>query len=51
MRKFEKVDSKTFFQSLLSNLSTKDLVTFGNLLSIKFLKPWKWFCGILGKPT
>jgi hypothetical protein len=28
-----------FFTSLLSNLSTKDLVTYGNLLSIEFLKP------------
>jgi hypothetical protein len=29
---------KHFFKNLLNNLLTKDLVTFGNLLSIKFLK-------------
>jgi hypothetical protein len=28
-----------FFTSLLNDLSTKDLVTLGNLLSIEFLKP------------
>ncbi len=30
---------KHFFTSLLNNLLTKDLVTFGNLLSIEFMKP------------
>jgi hypothetical protein len=30
---------KHFFSSLLSDLSTKDLVTLGNLLSIEFMKP------------
>jgi hypothetical protein len=33
MHKFEKTNSKTFFSSLLNNLSTKDLVTLENLLS------------------
>jgi hypothetical protein len=28
-----------FFTSLLNNLSTKDLVTLGNMLSTKFMKP------------
>jgi hypothetical protein len=30
---------KHFFISLLNDLSTKDLVTLGNLLSKKFMKP------------
>jgi hypothetical protein len=42
MHNFEKVNSKTFFTSLLNNLSTKDLITLGNLLSTKFLKPQKY---------
>jgi hypothetical protein len=36
---FEEVDSRTFFTSLLNDLSTKDLITLGHLLSTKFLKP------------
>jgi len=48
--KFEKIDSITFFTSLLKDLSTEDLVTLGNLLSTKFLElnirfyatPCKW---------
>jgi hypothetical protein len=28
-----------FFTNLLNDLSTKDLVTLGNLLSIEFMKP------------
>jgi hypothetical protein len=39
MGKFEKVDSKTFFTSLLKDLSMEDLVTLGNLLSTKFMEP------------
>ncbi len=35
----KKLIPKHFFTSLLNNLSTKDLVTFGNLLSIEFMKP------------
>jgi hypothetical protein len=31
-----------FFTSLLNDLSTEDLVTFGNLLLIKCMKPKKW---------
>jgi hypothetical protein len=34
---------KHFFTSLLSDLSIKDLITFGNLLSTKNLKPQRWF--------
>jgi hypothetical protein len=29
-----------FFTSLLNNLSIKDLLTFGNLLSTEFMNPW-----------
>jgi hypothetical protein len=39
---------KHFFSSLLSDLSIKDLVTFGNLLSTKFLKPQRQFYATLG---
>jgi hypothetical protein len=42
MHNFEKVDSITFSISLLNNLSIEDLVTLGNLLSIKFLKPQRY---------
>jgi hypothetical protein len=35
----KKPTPKHFFISLLNNLSTKDLVTLGNLLSTKFMKP------------
>jgi hypothetical protein len=31
-----------FFTNLVNNLSTKDLVTLGNLLSIKFMKLQWW---------
>jgi hypothetical protein len=31
--------SELFFTSLLGNSSIEDLITLGNLLSIKFLKP------------
>ncbi len=37
-----------FFTSLLSDLSTKDLVTFGNLLSTKFMKPRRQLFATLG---
>jgi hypothetical protein len=37
-----------FFTSLLNDLSTKDLVTLGNLLSIEFLKPQRQFYATLG---
>ncbi len=40
---------KHFFTSLLNNLSIKDLVTFGNLLSTKFMKPWWWLYATLSK--
>jgi hypothetical protein len=39
MHKFEEVDFKKKFISLVSNLSTKDLITLGNLLLTKLLKP------------
>jgi hypothetical protein len=29
-------------------LSIEDLVTLGNLLSTKFLKPWRWVYATLG---
>jgi hypothetical protein len=32
-----------FFTNLLSDLSTKNLITLGNLLSKKFMKPKKQF--------
>jgi hypothetical protein len=35
---FKKLALKHFFTSLLNNMSTKDLVTLGNLLSIEFMK-------------
>jgi hypothetical protein len=38
---FKEVDSKTFFTSLLNDLSTKDLITLGHLLSTKILKSRK----------
>ncbi len=41
----KKLIPKHFFKSLLNNLSRKDLVTFGNLLSIKFMKPKRRFYG------
>jgi hypothetical protein len=37
----EKSTPRHFFTSLLSHLSTKDLVTLGNLLLIEFLKAQK----------
>ncbi len=40
---------KHFFTSLLSNLLIKDLVTFGNLLSIEFMKPKRRLYATLGK--
>jgi hypothetical protein len=40
---------KHFFTSLLSNLSTKNLVTLNNLLSTKFMKPKRWLYATLGK--
>jgi hypothetical protein len=39
----KKLIPKHFFINLLSNLSTEDLVTLGNLLSAKFMKPRKHF--------
>jgi hypothetical protein len=39
---------KHFFTSLLNNLSTKDLVTLANLLSIKFMKPKRQLYATLG---
>jgi len=40
---------KHFFTSLLSNLSTKNLVTLNNLLSTKFMKPKRWLYATIGK--
>jgi len=37
---FKKPILKYFFTSLLNNLSIRDLVMLGNLLSTKFMKPW-----------
>jgi hypothetical protein len=37
----EKPIPRHFFTSLLNNLSTEDLITLGNLLLIKILKPRK----------
>jgi len=39
---------KHFFISLLNDLSTKDLVTLGNLLSKKFMKPKRRLYATLG---
>jgi hypothetical protein len=38
MGKFEKTNSKTFLYKIIESLSMEDLVTFGNLLSIKFME-------------
>ncbi len=38
MCEFKKLALEHFFTNLLNNLSTKDLVTLGNLLSIEFMK-------------
>jgi hypothetical protein len=38
-----------FLTSLLNNLLTKDLVTLGNLLSIKFMKPKRRLYATLGR--
>jgi hypothetical protein len=40
-----------FFTSLFNDLSIKDLVALGNLLSTKFLKPQRRFYAILGRRT
>jgi len=40
---------KHFFTGLLNDLLTKHLITLGNLLSIEFLKPQRWFYATLGK--
>jgi hypothetical protein len=37
-----------FFMKLFNELSIEDLVTFGNQLSIEFMKFQKQFCAILG---
>jgi len=39
----KKLIPKYFFTSLLNNLSTKDLLTLGNLLSIEFMNPRQQF--------
>jgi hypothetical protein len=33
----------------LNNLSTKDLVTLGNLLSTEFMNPWWWLYATLSR--
>jgi len=38
---------KHFFTNLFNDLSTENLVTDGNLLSIEFMKPYKQLCAIL----
>jgi hypothetical protein len=38
-----------FFTTLLKELSTKNLVTLGNLLSIEFMEPNKRFYATLGR--
>jgi hypothetical protein len=40
-----------FFINLFNNLSTKDLVTLGNLLSIEFLKPQRQLYAMLDMQT
>ncbi len=42
---------KHFFTSLLQDLSTKNLVSLGNLLSTKFMKPSRWLYATLGRWT
>jgi len=44
---FKKTIPKHFFISLLKDLSTTDLVTPRNLLSIEFREPNKWFYATL----
>ncbi len=38
----KKLILKHFFTSLLNDLSIEDLLTFGNLISIEFMKPRRW---------
>ncbi len=45
----KKLIPKHFFTSLLNNLSTKDLVTLGNLLSTEFMNPWWWLYATLSR--
>jgi len=45
----EKSILEHFFTSLLKDLSTKDLVTLGNLLSTKFMEPSRQLYATLGK--
>jgi hypothetical protein len=40
-----------FFTSLFNNLLIKDLVTLGNLLSTKFLKPRRWLYATPGSTS
>jgi hypothetical protein len=49
MHEYEEANSKTFFTSLLSNLSKEDLVTLGNVLSIEFMKPKRGLYATLGR--
>jgi hypothetical protein len=35
----------------LNNLSIKDLLTLGNLLSTKFMNPWRWLYATPGRRT
>jgi hypothetical protein len=45
----KKLIPKHSFTSLLKDLSMKDLVTLGNLLSIKFMEPSRLLYATLGK--
>jgi len=45
----KKLIPKRFFTSLLKDLSTKDLVTLGNLLSTKFMEPSRRLYVTLGE--
>ncbi len=51
MHEFEKPILKHLFISLLHDLSTKDFVTIGNLLSTKFLKPQQWLYTTTSRQT
>jgi hypothetical protein len=51
MGKFENLILELFFTSLLKDLSIKDLVTLGNLLSTYFMEPSKRLYATPGKWT
>jgi hypothetical protein len=49
MCEFKEVCFRTFFTCLLNNVSIENLVTLGNLLSTKIMKPWQQLCATLGR--